>query len=304
MTMALPEFLQTKTYAAMRLRQVLLDLPIQEGVVGATDLKVTQRAAGGANLSIDVAAGSGYVRGDTTSRQGLYHTYNDAVVNLAIGTNTSGNPRIDQVIMRVYDSQDGLAGSDQATLEILPGSPQAGATLDNRSGAAVLPLSCVRLADIVVASGASSITNANIRDRRPWAHGAFSSLARTAGDFTSAATSATLLHTDLERRLEISTGLVECHLSGTIIMAAVAYSVIFNVGVDGTVQQDRSEGNTGTLLSHFVDLRWTTTVTAGSRVIAPYQKANAANTTTFSASATAPLQFTVEEILRPNANNS
>lgn len=169
MTMALPEYLQTKTYSAMRLRQVLLDQRIREGIAEYTALKASQRSSGGANLSVDIAAGPAFVQGDTTSRQGLYHVYNDAVVNLAIGTNTSGSPRIDQVVARVYDSQDGLAGSDQATLEILPGSAQAGATLDNRNGAAVLPLTCMRIADILVPASASGIVNANIRDRRPFA---------------------------------------------------------------------------------------------------------------------------------------
>jgi hypothetical protein len=158
MAMAVPEFLQTKTYAAMRLRQVWLDLPVQEGVVGANDLKVAQRAAGGANMSVDIAAGSAFVQGDTTSRQGLYHAYNDALVNLAIGNNSTGNPRLDQIICRVYDSQDGLAGADQATLEVVPGTATAGATLDNRNGAAALPFTAVRIA---------SYRSSNARDAQP-----------------------------------------------------------------------------------------------------------------------------------------
>jgi hypothetical protein len=190
----LPEYLQNKTYAANRLRAMLMDTAIQEGVSGPTDMNVAQRGAG-ANMSVDVAAGAGWVQGDNTLRQGLYHAYNDATVNLSIGNNATGNPRLDQIILRVFDSIDGGGASDQATVSVLAGTATGGATLDNRSGAAALPGGAIRLADVLVANGAASITNAVIRDRRPRAFGqSFRFQGNAAGNHTTTSTTGATMH--------------------------------------------------------------------------------------------------------------
>lgn len=306
MALLIPEYLQTKTYSAMRLRQVLMDQHLQEGVVGAVDLAVAQRAAGGANMSVDVAAGAAFVRGDLTSRQGLYHVYNDGIVNLAIGANTSGNPRVDQVIARVYDSQDGLAGADQATLEVLPGTATAGATLDNRSGAAALPLTAVRLADVLVASGTSSIVASNIRDRRPWARGGFSQIQRTAGSASASTTTpTTIFAADMQLRLEVSSGLVRVQLNGVMLMAASVYAASHFVVVDGTFVQQKDQSNVAAVAAnHVLDYEWYVPVAANaSHFFGIGYKGSAASTTTWTATAAQPLQLVVEEIMQPNANN-
>jgi hypothetical protein len=176
MALHVPDFYQTKLYPAQALRETLLDQGLQEGVVGdaiagfSTPFKVSQRAAS-ANMTVDVAGGGAYVRGDYSSRQGLYHVFNDAVANVSIGANGTGNPRIDQVILRIHDTTDGGGAQDAATIEVLAGGASAGATLDNRTGAQTLPGGAIRLADVLVGAGVGSITNSNIRDRRPWAHG-------------------------------------------------------------------------------------------------------------------------------------
>src|SRR6266498_2637149 len=75
---------------------------VSEGVVQATALAVSQRAAG-ANLSVDVAAGACWVLGDTnTDRQPCYRCINDAVVNLGISPDPS-NPRKVLVVAQVTD---------------------------------------------------------------------------------------------------------------------------------------------------------------------------------------------------------
>src|SRR5881227_2212660 len=75
-----------------------------EGVVGATDLAVAQRAAG-ANMSVDVAAGAAWIDGDDdVNTQPTYRVRNDATVNVAIAGADASKPRVDRVVARVYDS--------------------------------------------------------------------------------------------------------------------------------------------------------------------------------------------------------
>lgn len=164
MTVLVPQFLQAKTYDAIRLRTAIQDITgLTEGIVGTGDLAVTQRAAG-ANMSVDVAVGACWVQGDDVTRQGLYHCYNDAAVNLSVNSNSSGSTRTDTVVMHVYDSAAG-AIADQALLEIVQGTPGAGApTIGNTQ---------MPIANITVANGAASIVNANIADLRVYSATSF-----------------------------------------------------------------------------------------------------------------------------------
>lgn len=161
MALLTPEYLQTKRYSAIKDRQLQADEVMQEGIANFGDYAVTQRAAG-ANMSVDIAAGKAFVQGDAVARQGYYHVVNDAVINAAIAANASGNPRLDQIILRAYDSTDAAQGTDVPAIEVLQGTPTAAATLANRSGAAALPQTALRLADVLVANGAASIANASI----------------------------------------------------------------------------------------------------------------------------------------------
>jgi hypothetical protein len=161
MAIITPDYLQTKTYAAKRDRRVNQALVMQEGIVNAGDFKVTQRGAG-ANMSVDVAAGESWVDGDSSIDQGFYHVVNDATVNVAIANNSSGNPRIDTLVLKVNDSADAGSGTDTPALEIVQGIPTAAATLSNLNGIAALPATALRLAYILVANGAVKIENASI----------------------------------------------------------------------------------------------------------------------------------------------
>lgn len=140
-----------------------------EGVILDTDLRVTQRA-GGAGMAVDVAAGEARVQGDNVARQGLYHVVQTTALTgateLTVTSNASGNPRIDSVFLRVYDDLYDGSGFNKATAYVQAGTPSAGATLTNRTGAPALPSSTMLLADILVASGAASIANAVISDKR------------------------------------------------------------------------------------------------------------------------------------------
>ncbi|HEX6824990.1 MAG TPA: hypothetical protein VF077_01635 [Nitrospiraceae bacterium] len=128
----------------------------------------------GLNMSIGV--GTAYVRqpGDGS----LYLcTQEGSTLSHPCSANGSGNPRIDQIILHLYDASAAGDSSAQyrASIEDIQGTPTAGATLDNRSGAPDLQTALstskayILLADLLMPAGASTVSGANIRDRRPFA---------------------------------------------------------------------------------------------------------------------------------------
>jgi hypothetical protein len=148
--------------------------PLGEGVEGAADLLVS---AGAAANAVDVAAGVGWVRGDGLSDLGLYRCRSDATKNSAafeaggLAAPDSTNPRIDQIIARVFDNDVDSEGSHKWRLAVLKGTATGGATLDNRTGAAALPNSAMLLADVLVVAGAPAVIKAaNVRDRRSFCY--------------------------------------------------------------------------------------------------------------------------------------
>jgi hypothetical protein len=187
MALLTPEYLQTKQYPAKTDRFTLEEVALGERVMGRNDLMVVQRGAG-ANMSVDVLAGAAWVQGDSIARQGLYHVVNDATTNVSITAADPTNPRLDTVCLKVNDSTDGGDGSDTPTFTVVAGTPTAGATLDNRNGAGALPATAIHLADVLVATSDTSITNAEIRSRRPLGPGVghiyASALDGTGGDWS------------------------------------------------------------------------------------------------------------------------
>lgn len=178
---------------------------MQEGVVDATDYKVAQNS-GGANMSVDVALGKAWVQIDSGARNGLAFVYSDAQEDPVIAASNATNPRIDQVVLQYNDTViPAGVGGDVPTVRVLTGTPTAGATLDNRNGAAALPNDCVRLADILVPAASVSVVTANIRDRRPWARGARYAARLTPGAGTTLASPGVAIDsTNGRRRIECS----------------------------------------------------------------------------------------------------
>lgn len=105
-------------------------------------------ASGGSN--VDVKPGAALVNGQ------IYET--DAAVTLTVNANASGNPRIDTVILRAdYTAQTIRPVLKQGTAAASPVAP----TLTQNASIWESPL-----ANIAVANGFASITQANITDRR------------------------------------------------------------------------------------------------------------------------------------------
>lgn len=162
MTVQTPLYLQDAGYTARQDRQLIAAI-FAPGVKAGGSLLVS---SSGAALSVNVAAGDCFVAGSQSTNQGVYRCFNDAVASLTFAPATT-YPRIDQVVMRVRDSQE--SGSvDSAVLEVVAGVETSGATIDNRSGAASsLPANSLLLADVQVPVGASPvIPSTNVRDRR------------------------------------------------------------------------------------------------------------------------------------------
>lgn len=310
MALATPDFLQVKTYSAKALRAMLMDRSIQSGVYGAGDIMPTQRLAG-ATMSVDVAAGSAWVLGTTSSRQGAYHAYNDAPLNVSIASNASGNPRIDQVVLHVYDSIDGAAASDTAAIEVIQGVATAGATLANRTGASALPANCLLLADVLVANGAASITNSVIRDRRQWARGVNFLVHRTTNasagsDYTT--TSASFVSIDLGNlgvRLECSGVMMKVRAAGRWQNTVAANRVVMELfmdGVNAALGGPYVNPGSPNVPEDFYH-EWTFTPPAGSHVFEPRWLVFG-GTGTLLAQSSAPFQFAGEEVLRQSTVNN
>lgn len=106
-----------------------------------------------ASTSIDVLQGSALI-------QGIGYM-NTATVSLAIAANSSGNPRIDTVVLRAdYALQT-------VRLTLLQGTPAASPNPPALTQSAGVMWD-IPLADIAVANGFSSIANANITPRHEW----------------------------------------------------------------------------------------------------------------------------------------
>jgi hypothetical protein len=296
-----------------RMRQQLLDGALQEGVIGASDLMVVQRGAG-ANQSVDVGAGFAWVQIDTGTRNGMGHVTNDAVANVTVTASNGTNPRIDQIILRWNDTSIPTGAGNVPTLEVLTGTATSGATLANRTGAAALPNDCLRLADLLIPTSSTTISNTQIRDRRPWARGVNAVLFRTSGD--TAAVSSTswgdIDATNLTRRFECSGVPLRIRLSGTISSSSTGghfYAYSIDGDLTGSSLSPRNRLlSVVTATLYFVDFEWITTPAAGSHLISPLERAASGNAFFVAAGAGGAnggqLEFTVEEIVRPNTANN
>ena len=145
---------------AVDLRRFLGVGVLSEGAKSATDLLVAQRGAG-ANMSVDVSAGSCYVADDHGSGGGYYHGVWSATENVLVSAAHPTLPRVDRVVVQVLDQFLGDA-SNAIAITVIPGTATAGATLANLTGAPAVPGSSLLLANVLVPAASVSVTTANI----------------------------------------------------------------------------------------------------------------------------------------------
>lgn len=127
------------------------------GIVAPGDLAITQN--GTPNMSVNVAAGKAFVDGTENANQGAYLCVNDATVNLAISASSPTNPRKDLVVAKVQDAEWSGA-TNSWSLAVVTGTPAAS------PAEPAIPANAIVLALVDVAANATTVTNANITDRR------------------------------------------------------------------------------------------------------------------------------------------
>lgn len=306
----LGDFVTTQTVSFARMRKLLLDIGggLQEGVVGAGDLKVSQRGAG-ANMSVDVAAGFAWVQIDTGTNNGLAHVSSDAVANVVVTASNATNPRIDQIIVRYNDTSIPTGSGNTPTPEVLTGTPTGGATLDNRTGAAALPNDCLRIADILVPATSTTVTTANIRDRRPFARGAYWDVTRTAGSYTTTSTTFVAIDaTNLAPRIECSgvpllVRLQSAYTANSSAGDTVTFELELDAVAQNRVREVASPATAALRMATAHEFR--VTPAAGSHIVAVYWKVSGGTGTLQAGTTTGyTLTMSVEEIVRPNTSNT
>lgn len=113
------------------------------------------------NMSVNVGSGLAFVHGSEGSKQGTYFCQNDGTVNKTLSAADPTNPRIDIVVAKVQDSF--YSGVTNAwSLAVVTGTPAGSPS------APAAPNNSIILAQIAVAANATSITNANITDKRTY----------------------------------------------------------------------------------------------------------------------------------------
>ncbi len=319
MTFLTPELLDTKTYGFEKLRYLLQSMGIQEGVIDPGDLKISQRAAGGAAQFVDYAPGRGFVKADTGTRNGMYHIVNDAVYTLAIPASHATLPRVDQVVVEVRDTSDMGSAADDALPRIIQGTATAGTTLDNAydgsHGAAALPNNCIRLADVLVPAASTSVVNANIRDRRQWAQGARVRMRKNNAHFTTSGTGVGFVDsTLLQQRIECSGVPLKMRLRAIGSHNTAGGYIMYTPLKDGGVLPG-TQATTGDrqLAQCYTPSAWmplpaeweSVTPIVGTALIGLGAWTNTGTATIYGdGTLVSPIDFYVEEDLRASANNT
>jgi hypothetical protein len=118
---------------------------------------VTQRGAG-ANFSVDVAAGMAVITGDDVALQNSYLCWNDATFNLGTPGAPASGTRLHRVVLQVQDKLNNGAWTGYTFTPVL--------VQDTGSGFPAEPASALTIAQVSIAAGQASVTNANITDMR------------------------------------------------------------------------------------------------------------------------------------------
>jgi hypothetical protein len=308
------------SYGAIDLRRAL-GAGLQEGVVGTNGGAYKVTLSSGMILTIAASTADGaLVQGDTIAAQGLYFVPPHSAAILETVTAAHATlPRIDMVVLEVLDANHDGGGSNLARTRIIAGTATGGATLDNRTGAAALPNTCLLLADVLVPAAAASILAANIRDRRRWASGAFNTITRTSNaaagnDYTLAINTGLVVidSTNIRKRYECSGVPVRITLSGSMFLSASNANAALSFLVDSAVVTGAASG----VSEHFSQAgasagatylgfhySYIYTPSAASHLIEPgYMSSTASNA--LRAQAASGLTFAVEEIVRQRVDNA
>jgi hypothetical protein len=152
-----PSWLQNGSHPAENDRLTTQAIWATTGIIKSTSLAVTQNSPVG--MSVIVASGWAAIVGTTQSNMGTYVAYNDAAAVVAVTTANPTNPRIDLLCVTVNDAYY-TGALNNVTFQIIDGTPAGSPVVP------ATPANAIALAQIAVAAGALSISNANITDLR------------------------------------------------------------------------------------------------------------------------------------------
>ncbi|WP_053161377.1 hypothetical protein [Streptomyces caatingaensis] len=102
----------------------------------------------GTGMSTKVNPGRAVVQGSPAA--GAYPVYVPETTSITFADGDAGNPRVDLVVLRIYDDQQDASGRTGAVIEIVPGLPAAYPV------APAVPAACLPLAEVFVKAGAST----------------------------------------------------------------------------------------------------------------------------------------------------
>lgn len=160
-----PAVARTYDFEFLRLvNEALIQHGGAEGIAGAsTDLAMTATTG----LGVSVAAGRAFVKGDDRSSQGSYYCYIPAAQTATATAAHATLPRVDRVVLRVYDA-DVTGSQTKWAVEIIAGTATAGATLSNLSGAASVPNGALLLYNLLVPATFTGpfVAGTHFQDRR------------------------------------------------------------------------------------------------------------------------------------------
>lgn len=194
-----------------------------------------------------------------------------------------GTQRLDQVVV-----------SSAGVVSLVQGTQNAATTLANRTGAAAIPAGSQLIQDVMVTSG--GVLAANVRDRRPWSHGA-SHFFQDAGPRTWAVASGNV-GIPL-RRIEIGPAswlqiLLTANYVGAVVGGRVDTQPLLNgVGMDRSVRIR----STAVAADEGQTLSWSGAAAQGSNTIAFNGQAQDGATTVNS------ITVTIIEHVRQNQHN-
>lgn len=156
-----PLMVDGASHSAQTMRMMIRDLARgNEGITEGIDLKVTQLSTPG--TSVQIADGSGVIRGKTNAFQGHYSAYNIGAATVPIAS-TGGTARTDMVVLRIldpdYEGSLNPATDALAVFEVISNVSASATTVPG--GYTAIPL-----ARITIPPSTSVITNSMITDLR------------------------------------------------------------------------------------------------------------------------------------------
>ena len=136
------------------------------GLVAATDLQTTYQGAG---LKVEISAGECLVANSVSATGSAYYLRLSSASTVTLPAASGSNPRCEAVVAYIKDEAYSGTGNE-GLVEVIAGNAKSGSTLGNlegapgQSGGPALPKNVLVLGYCLVPAGATTITNAQIRN--------------------------------------------------------------------------------------------------------------------------------------------